>query len=188
MSLISAVDLRALHAASNQISACIKHPATISSSSHGQQSWANPQYPISFSKKSQPAVPFLDIFTGLDAVEEGSLPSVAQCAVHLEFLAALHELRHRILESEDLDNIFDTKVTKRTVIRKGEQVELKDDTLLQRRQVKWETYVSIAVVRFLAWWKTTPDVFRRKGQFNIEAAEAILPPLGRRRPSLLARC
>jgi hypothetical protein len=106
------------------------------------------------------------------------LPSNVDCAVHLEFLAALHALRHRVLESDELDEVFDIKPLKKTVTRRGTRVELKDETLWTRRQVKWEKYVNIAVVRFRAWWEAVPETIELQDGHIFPLADNTLPPLG----------
>jgi hypothetical protein len=174
MALVSAVDLRALHSTSNQISNVIKNLTSLSS--YGPRLWETPRYLQASSKEFEPVIPSPQIFDGLWASEKGDpLPSAAACAIHLEFLAALHEFRQRVLESEELDKLFGTEVKKKTVVRQGITVELKDDTLAQRRQVKWEKFVEIAVMRFEIWWRSGgPD-----GQDGVHGSDALLPPLGR---------
>jgi hypothetical protein len=85
------------------------------------------------------------------------LPSPAECATHLELLQTFHVLRQRVLASEKIDKSFDihpNRITKRG--RKGTTKTLKDETLLDRRQIKWKRYVEFAVIRFLRWKEALP--------------------------------
>jgi hypothetical protein len=175
MALVSAVDMRALHSTSSQISNCIKNSTSLSS--YGPKIWNAPRYLQASSKELEPEIPSPQIFEGLEkSGEEDRLPSAAACAVHLEFLAALHEVRQRVLDSEELDKLFGTEVIKRTVVRQGVTVELKDDTLAQRRQVKWQKFVEIAVMRFKVWWGAgAPD----RHNDGVQVSDALLPPLGK---------
>lgn len=175
MALVSAVDLRALHSTSNQISNCIKNSTRLSN--YGPKLWETPRYMQASSKEFEPVIPSPQIFGGCDTSEKGDrLPSSASCAVHLEFLAVLHELRKRVLESEELDKLFRIEVKKKTVVRQGVTVELKDDTLAPRRQVKWEKFVEIAVMRFEIWRRAGGSDGYNDG---VDGYDAFLPPLGR---------
>lgn len=179
MALVSTADLHALHNTSNQISSCIKNSTTLSK--YGPKLWETPRYLQASSTDLEPEIPSIQIFEGLDTQERTDhLPSIATCAVHLEFLAALHELHRRVFESEDLDKVFGIKVVKETVVRQGVTVELKDKTLSQKRQVKWETFVEMAVVRFEAWWNLGgPGILvNHAGQNDsLHCSEVFLPPL-----------
>jgi hypothetical protein len=177
MALEIAADQCALHNTSKQISSYIKN----GSKSYGLNSlWEAPSYSTASSKELQPVIPSPRIFEGLlDASEQNNcLPSNAECAVHLEFLATLHALRHGVLESNELDEVFNIKPVKKIVTRRGTQVELKDDTLWTRRQVKWEKYVNIAVIRFQAWWETIPETIGLREGHSLPFTGDVLPPLG----------
>jgi hypothetical protein len=177
MALASAIDIFALHGVSKQLSSDIKGGST-GSSARACTLWPIPTSATASLKNVKPVIPSQTIFEGLYEKDSNAhLPSAAACAVHLEFLAALRSIRDCVLESEDLDEVFDTKLTKKKVTRKGVEVELKDDTLKERRQVKWEKYVELAVVRFLAWLKTVPDIVTG-GKDNPVLLETALPPLG----------
>jgi hypothetical protein len=174
MALVSAVDLRALHDTSKLFSTCIKDGGSTSY----KGLWNQTQYARALSRDGEPVIPSPSIFEGLESRKEGGeLPSIATCAVHLEFLAALHELRQSVLESDALDRLFKIEVVKKTVTRKGQSVQLKDDTLMVRRQVKWERFVECAVVRFLEWWKALPTTITPESKENLRT-NMTLPPLG----------
>jgi hypothetical protein len=177
MALASAIDIFALHSISKQLSNDIKHGST-GSSAHACTLWPIPTYATASSKEVKPVIPSNTVFEGLyERDSKAHLPSAAACAVHLEFLAALRSIRDRVLESEELDDVFGIKLTKKKVIRKGEEVELKDDTFTERRQVKWEKYVELAVVRFLAWWTTILDIVTGSRDDPV-LPKIVLPPLG----------
>jgi hypothetical protein len=177
MALDIAADQSALHSTSKQISSHIKSGLTSYTLS---SLWEAPSYSTASSKELEPVIPSPRIFEGLfnTSGRNDCLPSNAECAVHLEFLAALHALRHRVLESDELDEVFDIKPVKKTVTRRGTQVELKDDTLWTRRQVKWEKYVNIAVVRFRAWWEAVPETMELRDGHILPLTDNTLPPLG----------
>jgi hypothetical protein len=111
-----------------------------------------------------------------------SLPSVAECAAHLELLQAFNSLRIRILASTELDEILDITVIPRTVYRKiytnggrytKTAVQLRDETFDQRRKVKWSLYLGLAASRFLRWVDAVED------EPNMLKKSIGLPPIGR---------
>lgn len=188
MALDIVADQRALHNTSKTITSAIKSSSKYSASTL----WQAPKYTTISPNQSPPAIPSADIFESLfqqqhnyansdvGSIEQSiRLPKTAECAVHLEFLATLWTLRQRVLRSEELDEVFDIKPEYKYVDRKGVRTKLKDDTLWTRRQVKWEKFVSIAVVRFLAWWGKVPKIVEvRKGVPSNEITNETLPPLG----------
>ncbi|KAH6983409.1 hypothetical protein BKA56DRAFT_583658 [Ilyonectria sp. MPI-CAGE-AT-0026] len=98
------------------------------------------------------------------------LPSIAELATHLELLETLHLLRQRILSSNEIDNAFD--ISPQRLVKEGRRgvtKTLKDDTLWERRQVKWTRFVEFAVVRFLNW--------KENLQFPLNREDVTLPPL-----------
>jgi hypothetical protein len=90
------------------------------------------------------------------------LPTVAECAAHLELLQAFHHIRLKILASTKLDAAFEIKPRPKTVYRKKynaytnrrwtiEAIKLRDETFQERRQEKWPRYLALAASRFLRW-------------------------------------
>lgn len=178
MALASTIDLAALHGISKKFSNDIKNGKPILPS-FGPTIWPASQDARAMFNKPTPKIPSPSVFKNIFVEGTGSsIPSISACAIHLEFLAALRSIRDRVLESEDLDKVFGTQVTKKTVTRKGVEVELKDDKLMEKREVKWEKYVDLAVVRFLTWWNTIPEVIIRDGIDMPQLPNTAVPPLG----------
>ncbi|KAH6952682.1 hypothetical protein DER45DRAFT_355630 [Fusarium avenaceum] len=108
-----------------------------------------------------PVIPSPDIFNQLNDSHEDSLPTPAQCAVHLELLEVFHALRIKILDSKELDEIFElgdpTKVVYRTKFVEGlnkkvnQEITLRNIVWEQNRDNKWTFYLGKAVPRFLVW-------------------------------------
>jgi hypothetical protein len=168
MALDIIADQRALHTTSRTITAAIKD----SRLDAARVLWNVPRYATATSTRPGPAIPPPSIFNSLDQFTiddydaKSHLPSIAECAVHLEFLEALYVLRQQVLKSEALDEVFDIKPEYKFVDRKGVRTQLKDETMWERRQVKWEKFVEVAVVRFTAWWA------------KVRNADQPMPPLG----------
>src|SRR5205085_3969039 len=111
-----------------------------------------------------------------DDLDSLALPSPAECAVHLELPETFYVMRQRILKSEAIDKTFGIDPNHKLVTGPdGEERKLKDDTLWDRRQVKWPKYIESAVARFLYWQKTLDDGGTGSGCSQIE--EQTLPPL-----------
>jgi hypothetical protein len=185
MALQVAADQYALHSTSRRVSQCLK-----TGTQTGIRSlYSIPKYNTTSDKANEPAIPSADIFKSLvDKVgESGSLPSAAECAVHLEFLAVLHELHRHVVESTTLDEVFDIKAEKKTVTRMGKEEQLKDATLLPRKQAKWDRFVELASVRFLVWWCKVPVIYTSNNgeKANVDCTEDNLPPLGERMYAML---
>jgi hypothetical protein len=130
---------------------------------------------------SVPPIPAPALFDSLFAPQppgsstDVALPSVAECAAHLEFLECLFTLRQRVLQSAVLDAVFGIQEHHRTVTRKGKTVKLKDATLWDRRQAKWKSFVEWSVARFLLWRRNV-HVWCPPGQ-AWSFTEQTLPPL-----------
>ncbi|KAK7227442.1 hypothetical protein V2G26_015445 [Clonostachys chloroleuca] len=73
-------------------------------------------------------------------------PSVAECATHLVFLEALHNVRAQVLASTPISCAM------------GYSSTSKPDkaTLAAWHHGKWKKYVEFAIVRFLSWRETIP--------------------------------
>ena len=117
-----------------------------------------PRYTEAKAAEDEPRVPDPNIFNILDtAVPTTSsdmtrLPNIAECATHLELLETFYVLRQKILRSETVDGVFGISPNpQQKTGRHGDTKLLKDQTLWERRQVKWPKFIEIAVIRFLIW-------------------------------------
>ncbi|KAK4444485.1 hypothetical protein QBC34DRAFT_415016 [Podospora aff. communis PSN243] len=103
-----------------------------------------------------PVIPAPEIFqqeTRITEKDPGArLPTVSECAIHLELLEVFFVLRERILRSAEIDKSMGISLKRETKTgHKGDKKTLKDDTFETRRKTKWPKYVEFAVARFLDW-------------------------------------
>lgn len=113
-----------------------------------------------------------------------SLPTIAECAAHLELLEVFRNLRLEIVASTELDKALGIEPVPRTVYRKTytsvgrytrTAVQVRDETFEERRKEKWPFYLRLAAARFLRWVKIVED--------SLEVLPSSLPnpPVGRLR-------
>jgi hypothetical protein len=132
------------------------------------------------SKEVQPHekdfIPNPTIFDKLGQVKDiAALPSVAECAAHLQLLEAFLILKQKILTSNALDRAFSIiPQNKITVTYRRKKLE-KDATFGDRQLVKWPVFVQLAATRFLAWWENLAQPDEKTGQIM----DRNLPPLGK---------
>ncbi|KAF3481518.1 uncharacterized protein GIQ15_04277 [Arthroderma uncinatum] len=106
------------------------------------------------------------------------IPSVGECAVHLELLELFYYLQVRVLQSTELDAAFGIHPDKKTVFRKNyssrryEPVVLRDKTFETRRKAKWHCFLDLAVLRFIRWAIKIDEAMESKG-----IRIPLLPPL-----------
>lgn len=107
-----------------------------------------------------------------------ALPTVAECATHLELLQAFQYFRIRIISSGGLDEVLGIELNRRIVFRKvfhgygqveHEEVQLRDETFDERRKTKWPLLLFLAAARFLRW----VEVIEKN-----PAEPILLPPIG----------
>ncbi|OBT68871.1 hypothetical protein VE03_02113 [Pseudogymnoascus sp. 23342-1-I1] len=113
------------------------------------------------------------------------LPTVGECAAHLELLQAFYHMCVKVSSSTALDAVLGIKPEPRIVYRKKyqgyhkgytrEAVNLRDDTFKERRKTKWPLYLALAATRFLAWAEAVEKVI--DGSVAPEAMSLHLPPL-----------
>jgi hypothetical protein len=114
-----------------------------------------PPYKPAETPEEEPIIPASEIFQEKSDSSSGSetrLPSISECAIHLELLETFLVLRERIIRSTDIDmsmEIAPKRETKTGV--KSDTLTLKDSTLGSRRREKWPKFVEFAVARFLEW-------------------------------------
>lgn len=149
------------------------------------------------SADEEPVIPSLGLFEGLqgerrapgtDELDGAHLPSVAQCATHLQLLESFMVLREKVLKSNALDRTFSI----RPILGDNEtrRRNKTDPTFNTRRQKKWHIFVCLAAARFMVWWNTVDPISSRTTvaeqptDSSVMIDEHILP-LGRKHFSLL---
>ena len=126
--------------------------------------------------------------------EADTVPTVAECAAHLELLEAFHALKARILGSQELDSVLGIVPRPRTVYRtthggpyrskrEVKAVKIEDTTFAARRREKWPFFLRLAVVRFRAWLPTIDLALKEappdsSADTITEILSAVMPPLG----------
>ncbi|KAG0634020.1 hypothetical protein HOY80DRAFT_912777, partial [Tuber brumale] len=127
---------------------------------HSRESTTPPVFAPAATKKDTPAIPDPQVFTitTLQLVGSG-LPTVSQCAVHLELLEAFAQLRHRVDKEEAFSEIF------------GEDPE---------KNLWWRAVVEIAVGRFGIWWEAVNEELKAReegeeGMSNKGSGVKVLP-------------
>ncbi|KAH8705642.1 hypothetical protein BGW36DRAFT_284650 [Talaromyces proteolyticus] len=151
-------------------------------------------YPGETDENGRPLIPAPSLFTDLySKIEEDSsspkqdLPTVGQCATHLELLEVFFALRGKIVNSETLDDTFGVKVVNNIVYRKKYDtkkrkyiyapVRLRDTTFKDRRREKWSYYLSIAVERFKTWIRKADEAALDRKDLLPSSTEVVLPCL-----------
>lgn len=119
----------------------------------------------------------------------GSIPTIGQCATHLELLEVFFALRYNIVNSAALDTTFGVKVNNKIVYRKKfdqptgtyiyKKTPLRDDTYQDRRREKWDFYLKIAVVRFGTWIRAANKAVEEQAREKPGVVSLpYFPPLG----------
>jgi hypothetical protein len=149
----------------------------------------------------EPKIPDPKLFASLThtapTAPESDVPTVSECAVHLELLEAFYKLRLDIIKSEELDATFGVTIDKKTVYRKeydytkrkyvNSPVQLGDATWPNRRRQKWSYFLGIAAGRFKVWAKKMNEFLKapsKPGDWAVFMTGTnwsrlpFLPPLG----------
>ncbi|KAJ2985486.1 hypothetical protein NUW58_g5505 [Xylaria curta] len=146
------------------------------------------------SSSDNPKIPDPNLFNFTaepkDARKEcGRLPSIAECAVHLELLQAFRYLRIEILSSMALSILFGINPEYRTVFRKRvkwegwtkslvrEEVKLRDENFEKKREKVWPLYLKLAASRFLSWIAAVEDFDRTNapnGLFHLPPIDVLM--------------
>ncbi|KAK0710031.1 hypothetical protein B0T26DRAFT_836193 [Lasiosphaeria miniovina] len=123
---------------------------------------------------------------GADA-DADALPTVGECATHLQLLHVFYALRVRIIESAELDKTFGVEQNRTTVWRtrysgrygRSEKYQhpLGDATWKARRKEKFRYYLIVAAARFQEWVKKADAVLAETKQGTGSLCLAFLPPL-----------
>ncbi|KAI9375936.1 hypothetical protein BJX61DRAFT_548457 [Aspergillus egyptiacus] len=95
-----------------------------------------------------------------------NLPTISEVAIHLEMLEVFHKLRQDVIQSAELDSAFGISAQQRRGV-----------TFEQKRKVKWEYFLSIAVVRFSQWIKVVEKKLQAGGVGMAHPIYMLLPPL-----------
>jgi hypothetical protein len=161
--------------------------------------WATPQgttnihipaFGTAATHKENPKIPDPKLFNfGPEDSENDNttLPTVAECAAHLELLEAFYHIRLKVFSSTTLDSVFGIRPEPRTVYRKKylgyrsgysrQEVKLRDDTFQERRKAKWPFYLALAAARFLRWVEAVEK--QLDGPTASKDNPLHLPPIGR---------
>jgi hypothetical protein len=140
--------------------------------------------------EENPKIPDPSLFDMTAAQPENDntrLPTVAECASHLELLEAFYHIRLKVSSSTSLDAALGIKPEPRTVYRttylgyplgySREKVKIRDDTFLKRGMVKWPFYLELAAARFLRWVQVVKNEQDKSGVSKDKSLH--LPPIGR---------
>lgn len=127
---------------------------------------------------SEPVIPDPAIFEPLAKSSPPSsvteLPSVSQCAVHLELLEAIHTLRIAAAGPPT------KRVWRKEVIRqkyKHVPYDVPDASYPERAEKKLDEFLTLAVLRFEIWAKRTDELLGKSAAS--EPSLPHLPPLGK---------
>ncbi|KAK0640824.1 hypothetical protein B0T16DRAFT_460967 [Cercophora newfieldiana] len=131
------------------------------------------------SRSEEPAIPAPEIFQheppAADKDSTSRIPTISECAIHLELLEAFFVLREKVLRSDDIDKAMGISRNRETKAGyNGDTKTLKDTTFEKRRLEKWPKFVEFAVVRFLGWHAWLAKIPRPK---DIASFQYRLPPL-----------
>lgn len=123
--------------------------------------------------------PSLFDFASEDAEDDNTrLPTVAECAAHLELLEVFYHIRLKVLESTTMDAILGIKPEPQTVYRKtylgDEQGHSQEEVMLR---AKWPFYLALAATRFLRWAEVVEEELDGPRASNDNSLH--LPPIGR---------
>jgi hypothetical protein len=142
-------------------------------------------------RSDEPKIPAPRLFVSVEPQQTTStdslleMPTVGECAVHLELLEIFFALRTKIINSKKLDETFGVHENPKIVYRKEydyktrkynhNKYKIKDATFKARRREKWVYYLHCAVGRFMTW-----AVKANKDMAEEKAGERLpyLPPLG----------
>ncbi|KAF8433164.1 hypothetical protein BGX38DRAFT_1223249 [Terfezia claveryi] len=139
--------------------------STSSSSSSSSFSYGPPEFEDAKSKEEEVIIPDSGVFKSTrlaqvpvtelmkqlikerDATMDAFIPTVAQCAAHLELLGCFSKLRAKVEASEEIG---------RWLFGKEYDAEGASDA----GDIKWRAFVGKAVERFHMWWINFPEVVK----------------------------
>ncbi|KAK4171644.1 hypothetical protein QBC36DRAFT_339591 [Triangularia setosa] len=135
-------------------------------------------YPPARKTTDEPVIPEPAVFEQDDTTNSAPaarLPTVAECAIHLELLETLFVLRERILRSEEIDKTMGINRRRETKTgHNGDTKTFKDTTFESRRQDKWTRFIEFAVVRFLDWRTRLASQSQNGDKFTLPPLDIIM--------------
>lgn len=136
-----------------------------------------------------PKIPDPCLFDWLPTADPGptAVPTISECAVHLEMLEVFHKLRDTVIQSKQLDAAFGISPNRKTVYTKkyldGKYIampkSLKETGFEERRKPKWNYYLEFATARFHHWIAAVDKHFRMRNSDGEGSVPVFVPPLGR---------
>ncbi|KAL4969276.1 uncharacterized protein BDV14DRAFT_101859 [Aspergillus stella-maris] len=185
-------EIKLITASQHKLHNCSKQSLTKQRGNTRNWSFANPHTtPGAFDKarerKQNPQIPNPRLFDLLPSSNNGDpirLPNIAECAIHLELLAAFYQIRRKVLNSTSLDAALSIVPVPQKVYRRKYQgrrwttypVNIKDSTFQTRRLAKWPIYLTLAVTRFLKWAWVIEKLELEEPSTSLDAA-ITLPPI-----------
>lgn len=102
------------------------------------------------------------------------LPTIAECAIHLELLLCFTAFHRRVDNSTALDKAFSITPRLKTVRRYDNPAKkIRDPTFEVRQKLKWPAVLNIVVDRFLLWIK---KVDAQMAQLPRDEWSTLFPP------------
>ncbi|OJJ72420.1 hypothetical protein ASPBRDRAFT_175492 [Aspergillus brasiliensis CBS 101740] len=92
------------------------------------------------------------------------IPTIGECAVHLELLEVFRNLRTQIIQSKELDRVLRLDLNRLWISNHRRETQ---------RTEKWRRFVSLAVERFQVWIRAAEKQLERDGNNDT----LILPPV-----------
>ena len=150
---------------------------------------ANPKFVPADNIFSEPEIPDPGLFMSfiLPSSEDASkrLPTVSECAAHLELLEAIYHLKADVIYTRRLDDVLGMPQASKKVWRKKQvrgahrhmQTEILEDEYKERAPDKWMLFLSLAVLRFELWASKTEEKLRQSE--SVAPTLPYLPPLGK---------
>ncbi|KAI4261390.1 MAG: hypothetical protein L6R42_003413 [Xanthoria sp. 1 TBL-2021] len=119
------------------------------------------------------------------------LPSIAQCAIHLELLECFKLLQKTVIKSNQLDVLFDTLPRKKFTTsyiynsrgrgvpgrRLLRPIKAHDSTFQERRKEKWTRFIHKAYCRFSTWVVSINNNRKISGKVGHELDLKLVPPI-----------
>lgn len=97
---------------------------------------------------------------------KNDIPTIGECAVHLELLEVFRNLRIQVIQSKELDHVFRLD-SNRLWISKHRRAT--------QRTKRWHCFVSLAVEKFQVWIRAAEKQLEGDGNNGT----LILPPVGK---------